>query len=51
VLAHRLVLTPEAQMREATPDSVLAEVLDSVPVPTPDRNQPHASGRRRARSG
>jgi MoxR-like ATPase len=51
VLAHRLVLTPEAQMREATPDSVLAEVLDSVPVPTPDRNQPRASGRRRARSG
>ncbi len=52
VLAHRLMLTPEAHMREATPDSVLAEVLDHVAVPTPERGQPTRGGRpRTARSG
>jgi MoxR-like ATPase len=37
VLTHRLILTPEAQMRELTPDSVISELLDSVPIPTPER--------------
>ena len=33
VLEHRLVLTPEAQLRGATRQGVLREVLASVPVP------------------
>jgi len=33
VLAHRILLAPEAQMRGATSDAVLASVLDRVPVP------------------
>jgi MoxR-like ATPase len=33
VLEHRLVLSPEAQMRGVTTTSVLASVLDSVAVP------------------
>jgi MoxR-like ATPase len=33
VLEHRLVLTPEAQLRGATRDGVLREVLGSVAVP------------------
>jgi MoxR-like ATPase len=34
VLEHRLALTPEAQLRGSSRDAVLAEVLDSVPVPS-----------------
>jgi MoxR-like ATPase len=33
VLEHRLVLSPEAQMRGTSADAVLTGVLDSVPVP------------------
>jgi MoxR-like ATPase len=33
VLGHRLMLTPEAQLRGVSPDEVLAGILDSVPVP------------------
>jgi MoxR-like ATPase len=33
VLEHRLVLSPEAQMRGTTPSAVLQHVLDTVPVP------------------
>ena len=33
VLAHRLVLSPEARMRNMTPQKVLSTVLYSVPVP------------------
>ena len=33
VLAHRLLVTPEAQLAGATPADVLAEVLHAVPVP------------------
>ena len=33
VLAHRLVLSPEARMRNMTPQKVLSTVLSSVPVP------------------
>jgi MoxR-like ATPase len=33
VLEHRLVLSPEAQMRGTSPSAVLTGVLDSVPVP------------------
>jgi MoxR-like ATPase len=33
VLEHRLVLSPEAQMRGTSPAAVLSGVLDSVPVP------------------
>jgi MoxR-like ATPase len=35
VLAHRLLLEPEAELRGVRPAQVLAEVLRSVPVPTP----------------
>src|SRR6056297_1308728 len=34
VLAHRLVLTPEAAVEGVDPDDIVADVLDSVPVPT-----------------
>ncbi|MGB6985117.1 MAG: hypothetical protein WBD74_03975, partial [Candidatus Aquilonibacter sp.] len=33
VLAHRLIVQPEAEIEGATATSVLAEVLASVPVP------------------
>jgi MoxR-like ATPase len=33
VLAHRLMVTPEAQLRGASADEVLAAVLETVPVP------------------
>jgi len=34
VLEHRLALTPEAQLRGASREDVLADVLATVPVPT-----------------
>ena len=33
VLRHRLVLRPEAELTGATPDEVVAELLETVPVP------------------
>ncbi len=33
VLAHRLILTPEAELRGRTDAGVVADVLDTVPVP------------------
>jgi MoxR-like ATPase len=33
VLAHRLILRPEAQLRGAGPEQLVAEVLSQVPVP------------------
>lgn len=33
VMSHRLILTPAARMREVSPGSLVAEVLDTVPVP------------------
>ena len=33
VLSHRLVLAPQARLRGKTAEEVVAEVLDSVPVP------------------
>ncbi len=35
VMAHRLVLTPDAQLRGQTASGVVGSVLDSVPVPQP----------------
>ncbi len=34
VLEHRLILKPESRLRKATPNAVMAQVLDQVPVPT-----------------
>ena len=34
VLAHRLMVTPEAQLQGLSSASALAEVLAAVPVPT-----------------
>jgi MoxR-like ATPase len=39
-LAHRLVLTPEAQVNDVAKTTVLEEVLEEVPVPTVEREQP-----------
>jgi MoxR-like ATPase len=39
-LAHRLVLTPEAQVNDVSKTAVLGDVLDEVPVPTVEREQP-----------
>ena len=36
-LAHRLVLTPEAQVNDVSKATVLEDVLDDVPVPTVER--------------
>ncbi len=33
VLAHRLVLSPEARMKGQTADGILSALLSSVPVP------------------
>ncbi|MER7007320.1 MoxR family ATPase [Dactylosporangium sp. NPDC000555] len=35
VFAHRLVLSPDAQVRGVAPADVVREVLDTVPVPSP----------------
>jgi MoxR-like ATPase len=35
VFAHRLLLNPDAQLRGATATAVLAEVVETVPVPQP----------------
>jgi MoxR-like ATPase len=35
VIAHRLVLTPDAQLRGGTADDVVAQALATVPVPQP----------------
>jgi MoxR-like ATPase len=35
VFAHRLVLSPDAQVRGLTPTEVLREVVEAVPVPSP----------------
>jgi MoxR-like ATPase len=35
VLAHRLLLTPQARVAERTAADVLAEVVEAVPVPAP----------------
>jgi MoxR-like ATPase len=32
-LAHRLIMNPEARMRNATPNAIVASVLQEVPVP------------------
>lgn len=34
VLAHRLILSPEAQMNQTSPHEVLRELLSTVPVPS-----------------
>jgi MoxR-like ATPase len=37
-LAHRLIISPAARMKNVNADDVLAEILDSIPVPgTPVR--------------
>ena len=39
VLAHRLILTPEAQLRGRTEEDILGETLGGIPVPqAPDRS-------------
>ncbi|GGM13917.1 MoxR-like ATPase [Dactylosporangium sucinum] len=35
VFAHRLVLSPDAQVRGVAPGDVVREILDAVPVPAP----------------
>jgi MoxR-like ATPase len=35
VFAHRILLSPDAQVRGTTPAQVLAEAVASVPVPLP----------------
>ncbi len=33
VLAHRLIMNPEARMRNGTPQAVVAHILTELPVP------------------
>jgi MoxR-like ATPase len=35
VLAHRLILTEEERLRGRTPEHLLGEIMDQIPVPTP----------------
>ena len=37
VLAHRLLLSPQAQSRGRTQEDLVAELLSTVPVPSPSR--------------
>jgi MoxR-like ATPase len=37
VLGHRLILKPEARARGGTPDSVIDDLLASVPLPSTER--------------
>ena len=34
VLAHRLILTPEARMKGVSAQQVLSQLIETVPVPT-----------------
>ncbi|SNT59768.1 MoxR-like ATPase [Asanoa hainanensis] len=54
VFAHRILLTPDAQLRGTTPDEVLADAMRTVPVPLPGGGgagptPPAANGRASAR--
>ncbi len=33
VLAHRLILRPEARLRQVTGEQIVQELLDSIPIP------------------
>ncbi|MCD6301108.1 MAG: MoxR family ATPase [Staphylothermus sp.] len=35
VLRHRIIIKPEAEFEEITPDQVIDEILTKIPVPTP----------------
>jgi MoxR-like ATPase len=37
VLAHRVLLSPEAQMRGASAEEVLGSLLNQVPIPARER--------------
>jgi MoxR-like ATPase len=39
VFAHRILLTPDAQLRGVTASEVLREAIESVPVPLPGTEQ------------
>lgn len=36
-LAHRLILKPEARVRDVKPENIVKEILNQIPVPTIDR--------------
>jgi MoxR-like ATPase len=40
VLAHRLVLTPEAQVNDVQKGAVIEDIIEEVPVPTIEREAP-----------
>jgi MoxR-like ATPase len=43
VLAHRVILTAEAQMAQRTAEGIIADLVRRVPVPAPqpDAARPH----------
>jgi MoxR-like ATPase len=55
VLAHRLILSPEAVLRGETIDNVVGRILTSVRVPVPEQpvlaERPAKAGPARARNG
>ena len=52
VLAHRVILSPEAQMAGKTPADVLADLVDEVPIPVRGRGAPgEAEGSRQGSAG
>jgi MoxR-like ATPase len=44
VFAHRILLTPDAQLRGTTADEVLAEAIRAVPVPLPGGGTANSGG-------
>jgi MoxR-like ATPase len=42
VLAHRLVLTPEAQVNDVEKSAIIDDILDEVPVPSIKEHEPQA---------
>ena len=45
VLAHRLILTPEAQLSQTDAAGVLRRIMGSIPIPTASRTPQRATGR------
>ena len=51
VLAHRLILRPEARLRQFTGEQVVQELLDSVPIPVEMAVEQATGDRRQATVG
>ena len=39
VLAHRLIVSPSARLRNVQPGEILEEILEQLPVPEPEQER------------